>query len=238
MSSARDGRDDADLIARLELGLEAAREAHVLLADVDVDEATDALLVEEAIAEAGVLLLEVLDHVADGAAGGLHLVGSSSEASERGGDSDDGVHGWLWGVGLGSEAHGVARRIDAFDGSWVGAQRTAATPRESSAARLERLAVEREERAGDLFAAQDGERQIGLYRGDDADHGPDDAGLRAGGRVLARHVLEEAAIAGPAIGTDRERRAVPANRRRVDDGLPGDARRVGGEELRGEVVAA
>ena len=41
-------------IAGLELGLEPVEEADVLLADVDVDEAAHALLVEQAIADAGV----------------------------------------------------------------------------------------------------------------------------------------------------------------------------------------
>src|SRR5579883_2070926 len=78
-SSARDRRDDADLVAGLELRLEPVEEAHVLLAHVDVDEAPHALLVEEPLADARVALLEILDDLADGAALGGHFVGAAGE---------------------------------------------------------------------------------------------------------------------------------------------------------------
>src|SRR5258706_10928852 len=57
-SAAGDGGDDADFVAVLELRLEPVKKAHVLVADVDVDEAPDALVVEQAIAHSGVLGLE------------------------------------------------------------------------------------------------------------------------------------------------------------------------------------
>src|SRR5512143_339961 len=73
-ASARDRRDDRDLLAALELGLEAVEEANVVFADVDVDEAADALLVEDAVLDARVLLLEIFNQGADGGARRLDLV--------------------------------------------------------------------------------------------------------------------------------------------------------------------
>ena len=67
---------------------EAVEEADVLVADVEVDEAADALLVEEPVADAGVALLEILDDEGDGGAVRLHLVGAAGEGAERGGDAD------------------------------------------------------------------------------------------------------------------------------------------------------
>ena len=60
-SAARDRRHDGDLLAALELGAQTLEEADVLVADVEVDEAAHALLVEEAVAHAGVALLEIFD---------------------------------------------------------------------------------------------------------------------------------------------------------------------------------
>ena len=60
-------------------GLEPLEEAHVLLADVDVDEPADPLRVEETVADAGVASLEVLDDLADGGARGGDLVLAAGE---------------------------------------------------------------------------------------------------------------------------------------------------------------
>src|SRR4051794_17041853 len=87
-ASARDRRDDRDLLAALELGLEAFEEADVLFADVDVDEAPDALLVEQTVLDPGVVLLEIVNHRGDGGAGRLDLVVAAREGAERGGDAN------------------------------------------------------------------------------------------------------------------------------------------------------
>src|SRR5689334_17777396 len=94
-ASARDRRDDRDLLAALELGLQAFEEANVLLADVDVDEAAHALLVEEAVLDARVVLLEIVDQGGDGGAGRLDLVVAAGEGAEGRGDTDGagGFHG-------------------------------------------------------------------------------------------------------------------------------------------------
>src|SRR5207237_2438507 len=84
---AGDGRDDADLVARLHLGREPLEEADVLFADVDVDEAADPLGVEEAVLDPRVTLLEIVDHLADRGAGRGDLVGAAGQRPERRGDS-------------------------------------------------------------------------------------------------------------------------------------------------------
>src|SRR5262249_18749272 len=63
----RDGRHDRNGVARLELRLQPIEKANVLFADVDVDETAHALLVDEAVPDPGVLLLQVLDEVGDSA---------------------------------------------------------------------------------------------------------------------------------------------------------------------------
>src|SRR4051812_23916042 len=93
VTAARDRRHDGDLLAALERRLEALQEADVLVADVDVDEAAHALLVEEAILHPGVLALQIGDDGADGGAGGLHLVAAAGERAEGRGDADRGFDG-------------------------------------------------------------------------------------------------------------------------------------------------
>src|SRR5918995_1146083 len=61
-SAAGDGGQDRDRVAVLDLGVQRAGEAHVLVVDVHVDEAVQlALLGDEAVLQAGVLAVEVVD---------------------------------------------------------------------------------------------------------------------------------------------------------------------------------
>src|SRR5918999_6020949 len=61
MSAARDGREYDDLVAVAELGLETPDEPDVLVVDVDVDEAPQVTLLDEALLDAGVVRLQVVD---------------------------------------------------------------------------------------------------------------------------------------------------------------------------------
>src|SRR3712207_5919370 len=61
-SAARDRREDGDRVAVLDLGVEGTGETHVLVVDVDVDEAVQlALLGHEAVLQTGVLGVQVVD---------------------------------------------------------------------------------------------------------------------------------------------------------------------------------
>src|SRR5215217_5691699 len=54
ISAAGDGGEDDDLVAVGDRGLEAAEEAHVLVVDVDVDEAAEVAVLDQPVLEAGV----------------------------------------------------------------------------------------------------------------------------------------------------------------------------------------
>src|SRR6476661_1147726 len=61
-SAAGDGREDGDRVAVLDLGVERTGEPDVLVVDVDVHEAVQLALVgDEAVLQAGVLAVEVVD---------------------------------------------------------------------------------------------------------------------------------------------------------------------------------
>src|SRR3712207_9055114 len=65
--SARDRREDRHRVAVLHLGVQGAGEAHVLVVDVDVDEAVQlALLGDEAVLQTRVLAVEVVDECGQG----------------------------------------------------------------------------------------------------------------------------------------------------------------------------
>src|SRR5262245_8476357 len=84
LTSSGDGRHDRHLVAVLEPGLVALEEADVLLVDVDVDEPPElSRLVQQALAEARELPLEVADDVGDAAARGLHLGAALRKGAER-----------------------------------------------------------------------------------------------------------------------------------------------------------
>src|SRR4029453_16212148 len=74
LPAARDRRDDRDLVAVLELAPAPVQEAHVLLVHVDVDELPEVTrLVAEAVAEPGILAIQIVDQLADVLALGVHL---------------------------------------------------------------------------------------------------------------------------------------------------------------------
>src|SRR5690349_1223077 len=64
-SAAGDGRQDDDLVAVPERGVEPTGEAHVLVVDVDVDEPPQVAALDEAALDAGVATLEVVDERAE-----------------------------------------------------------------------------------------------------------------------------------------------------------------------------
>src|SRR5688572_33417144 len=67
-----------------------------------------------------------------------------------------------------ARGHRVAARLDVLDG--VRAERAVTTRRDLAPPRRERLCIEGEERAEDVFAFEDRERKVGLRSADDADH--------------------------------------------------------------------
>ena len=86
-SAAGDGRDDADLVLRLDLGVEVVEVADVLVVDVDVDEPAQLGAVEDPLLQAGMLLEDLAEDLADGRAGRLDAVEPAGVGAERGGDS-------------------------------------------------------------------------------------------------------------------------------------------------------
>ena len=72
-SAARDRGNDADLVALFHGRIEVAEETDVLVVHEDIHEASDvALVVAQALFQAGEGLLEVVDDFTDVRAGGLH----------------------------------------------------------------------------------------------------------------------------------------------------------------------
>jgi len=70
-SASGDGGQHDDLVAVGERRLEPAQEAHVLVVDVDVDEAPEVAALDQPVLEAGVVGLQVVDQIAQAAAAGL-----------------------------------------------------------------------------------------------------------------------------------------------------------------------
>src|SRR5581483_328524 len=83
-SAAGDGGDDAHFVGGLQRRLQGIEEADIFAVDVDVHEAPDlALLVADAVLDAGVLLLQAIDGFAERAGIGLDDAGVVRKASER-----------------------------------------------------------------------------------------------------------------------------------------------------------
>src|SRR3954470_7749322 len=88
-AAARDRREDRHRVAVLDLGVERTGEAHVLVVDVDVDEAVQlALLGDEAVLQAGVLAVEVVDERAEGGAAALDGLVAAGVGAQDGRDPD------------------------------------------------------------------------------------------------------------------------------------------------------
>src|SRR5699024_3495591 len=89
-----DRGDDGDLRPVGDLGLQSLLETHVLVTDVDVDEAADlAVLVEDAGADTGVVGLQVVDDLGKGVALGGDLGDVVGVGAQAGGHADAGAHG-------------------------------------------------------------------------------------------------------------------------------------------------
>src|SRR5690606_25105173 len=81
--------DDRDGVAVGRRGGQAVAEAHVVVGDVEVDEAVQGTLaVEDATGEAGVGSLEVVEHLVDGGALDADLGRTGGEGAEGGGHAD------------------------------------------------------------------------------------------------------------------------------------------------------
>jgi len=88
-SSSGDGGNDADFFAGLDGGFLVLEEADVFAVNVDIHEAADvAFVVEEALANAGVTLVETGEEFGDGGALNLDGVEVIGQGPERGGDGD------------------------------------------------------------------------------------------------------------------------------------------------------
>src|SRR5437868_4629954 len=88
LAATRDRGDDADLVACLQRGAKTVEEAHVLFAHIQVHEAANALVVHQAVLDAGVVLLQILDEGADGLTCCGDLVLAAGEGAERCGDAN------------------------------------------------------------------------------------------------------------------------------------------------------
>src|SRR6266853_4288389 len=88
---ARDRRDDADLVGLLHRRLFIVEKANVLVVDEHIHEAANiALLVADALFQAGKCLVEILEDFADVAAGSLDDFELVGEFAEWCGDADAG----------------------------------------------------------------------------------------------------------------------------------------------------
>ena len=99
---AGDGGEHDDLVAVAERGLEAADEADVLVVDVDVDEAAQVAVLDEATLDAGVVALEVVDQRGERRPAAVDGLGAVGVGAQDGGDTDlDGHQGVLSSVSRG-----------------------------------------------------------------------------------------------------------------------------------------
>src|SRR5262245_18840595 len=88
-----DGGNDRHVIGILQRGRGALKEANVLLVHVQVDEAPDrAVVIDEALLEAGKLPGEIVDEIADRPRLRLDLGIASGETAERGGNAYEHGH--------------------------------------------------------------------------------------------------------------------------------------------------
>src|SRR3954451_3086437 len=88
-AAARDRRQDRHGVAVLDRGVQRTGEAHVLVVDVDVDEAVQLALVgDEAVLQAGVLAVEVVDELGQGAAVALDGLRAAGVGAQDGRDPD------------------------------------------------------------------------------------------------------------------------------------------------------
>src|SRR6476661_10919008 len=93
-SAAGDGREDGDRVAVLDLGVERTGEPDVLVVDVDVHEAVQLALVgDEAVLQAGVLAVEVVDERAQRGAAALDGLVAAGVGAQDGRDPDLDGHG-------------------------------------------------------------------------------------------------------------------------------------------------
>src|SRR5262249_5865895 len=82
-STSGDRRHDRQLVAVFDRRLEVVEKADVVTVQIDVDEAPHAAaFVADAFLDAAELALEVVDHGADGGAGGAHFLGAAGEAAQ------------------------------------------------------------------------------------------------------------------------------------------------------------
>src|SRR4051794_29271020 len=84
-----DGRQDGERVAVLDLGVERAEEADVLVVDVDVHEPEQVALGREQPAlEAAVLGVEIVDEAAQRVAGALDDLRAAGVAAQNGGNAN------------------------------------------------------------------------------------------------------------------------------------------------------
>src|SRR5262245_49565669 len=116
--SARHGGEDRDLLALGHRGLDPVAEAHILAGDEHVHEPPQGAVLHHPVAEPGVLGVELVDQLADGARGALHGGGAAGDGAQRGRDADGHGHGGLlaWWGRSGDEAGLPHRLLEARDG--------------------------------------------------------------------------------------------------------------------------
>src|SRR3954453_13878064 len=93
-SAPRHRREDGDRVAVLDLGVEGAGEAHVLVVDVDVDEAVQLPLIgDQTVLDARVLAVQVVDERAERVPAALDGLVAAGVGAQDGRDPDLDGHG-------------------------------------------------------------------------------------------------------------------------------------------------
>src|ERR1700761_520758 len=86
--AAGDGREHGHRVAVLDRGLKAAEEADILVVEVHVDEAAQLLAVHEALAQAAVGRVQVVQQLVQGAAGPFDRLRAAGVAAQDRGDAN------------------------------------------------------------------------------------------------------------------------------------------------------
>ena len=92
-SPAGNRRNDRDLGAFGNLGIQTPDETHIVISDLDVDESTQRTgIVEDPRADAGVIVFQGIQDLGQSAAVSAYLAYAACVGAQDGGDADGGTH--------------------------------------------------------------------------------------------------------------------------------------------------
>src|SRR5690606_23174962 len=83
---------DGDVVAIAQSRVEVVGKTHVIVIDVDIDEAVCLAFGNQTVLDAGIVLVEVVDQFGQGAAVGGDLLLASGERTQNGWNSDGDLH--------------------------------------------------------------------------------------------------------------------------------------------------